>query len=195
VDCGLVVANDGATIQDNPSSASERSLNRAPFGDAHKILLHNNRGSQQHHARLHPPRCCYPSVRFGIAVEPSCGSRRRRDAYRGQVELYRLWYVLPLTIDLKGTALITLITSGLPTDVVQLHSLTVSPDPPEPGKDLTINASGYVSETINVRSIHWLAQCIHSYMTKLQEDSYANVVVKLGLVKLLSKKFDICEEA
>lgn len=29
----------------------------------------------------------------------------------------------------------------------------------------------------------------------IQEGAYADVVVKLGLVKLLTKTFDICEEA
>lgn len=28
----------------------------------------------------------------------------------------------------------------------------------------------------------------------MQEGSYADVVVKLGLIKLLTKRFDICEE-
>jgi hypothetical protein len=28
-----------------------------------------------------------------------------------------------------------------------------------------------------------------------QDGAYANVLVKLGLVKLLSKRFDVCEEA
>jgi len=65
---------------------------------------------------------------------------------------------------------------GDPSDLVQLQSLTVSPDPPEPGKDLTIMASGLVEQEI-------------------EEGAYADVVVKLGLVKLLAKQFDVCEEA
>lgn len=32
-------------------------------------------------------------------------------------------------------------------------------------------------------------------MTLYQEGAYADVTVKLGLVKLLQKRFDVCEEA
>jgi len=65
---------------------------------------------------------------------------------------------------------------GLPTDVIEVRSLTVSPDPPVPGKELTVKASGLVKETI-------------------EDGAYATVVVKLGLIKILTKDFDICEEA
>ncbi|KAF8338018.1 ML domain-containing protein [Cantharellus anzutake] len=58
---------------------------------------------------------------------------------------------------------------GLPTDVVQL-------EPPVPGEDLTVTAEGTVTKTI-------------------EEGAYANVVVKLGVIKLLQKTFDVCEEA
>lgn len=37
---------------------------------------------------------------------------------------------------------------------------------------------------------------VHSQgLTGAQDGSYADVVVKLGLIKLLSKRFDVCEEA
>ncbi|KAG8954980.1 Phosphatidylglycerol/phosphatidylinositol transfer protein [Tulasnella sp. 424] len=65
---------------------------------------------------------------------------------------------------------------GLPTDIVEIQSISVSPDPPEPGQSLTITAIGTAKETI-------------------EDGAYADVTVKLGLVKLLSKRFDICEEA
>jgi len=65
---------------------------------------------------------------------------------------------------------------GLESDVVQVYDIQVQPDPPEPGKDLTITANGLVRETI-------------------EEGAYANVVVKIGLIKLLQKTFDVCEEA
>ncbi|KAG8923972.1 Phosphatidylglycerol/phosphatidylinositol transfer protein [Tulasnella sp. 417] len=65
---------------------------------------------------------------------------------------------------------------GLPTDIVEIQSISVSPDPPEPGKTLTVTAIGTAKETI-------------------EDGAYADVTVKLGLVKLLSKRFDICEEA
>jgi len=65
---------------------------------------------------------------------------------------------------------------GLPTDAVLIKSISVSPDPPQPGKDLTVTAKGHVQ-------------------TEIKEGAYANVVVKLGLIKLLQKQFDVCEEA
>lgn len=37
---------------------------------------------------------------------------------------------------------------GLPTDLVTIKSLTVSPDPPQPGKNLTVTVSGTVHQTI-----------------------------------------------
>jgi len=76
----------------------------------------------------------------------------------------------------KTTAKWEWVDCGLPSDIVQIHSLTISPDPPEPGQNLTIKASGYVSE-------------------RIEEGATADVTVKLGLVKLLQKRFDICEEA
>ncbi|KAI6047568.1 ML domain-containing protein [Pisolithus marmoratus] len=65
---------------------------------------------------------------------------------------------------------------GLPTDVVQIQSISLFPDPPKPGADLTITAVGTVNEVV-------------------EDGSYADVTVKLGLVKLLTKRFDICDEA
>ncbi|CAE6454039.1 unnamed protein product [Rhizoctonia solani] len=65
---------------------------------------------------------------------------------------------------------------GLPTDAVQVQSIKLSPDPPQIGKDLTITARGVVTR-------------------KIEDGAYADVTVKLGLVKLLHKQFDICEEA
>lgn len=40
---------------------------------------------------------------------------------------------------------------GLPTDIVEIQSISVSPDPPEPGQSLTITAIGTAKETIEVR--------------------------------------------
>jgi len=65
---------------------------------------------------------------------------------------------------------------GLETDAIQIDSIEVSPDPPQPGKDLTVKVTGTAQETI-------------------QEGAYADVTVKLGLIKILTKTFDICEEA
>jgi len=65
---------------------------------------------------------------------------------------------------------------GLPEDAMNIESITVSPDPPQPGQDLTVNVVG-------------------SATRRIEEGAYADVTVKLGLIKLLSKRFDVCEEA
>ncbi|KAJ8596954.1 hypothetical protein M405DRAFT_804559 [Rhizopogon salebrosus TDB-379] len=65
---------------------------------------------------------------------------------------------------------------GFPTDAIQLQSISLSPDPPKPGEDLTVTAVGLAQEVI-------------------EDGAYADVVVKLGLIKLLTKRFDVCEEA
>ncbi|KAF9056247.1 MD-2-related lipid-recognition domain-containing protein [Panaeolus papilionaceus] len=65
---------------------------------------------------------------------------------------------------------------GLDTDAIQLESIEVSPDPPQPGKDLTVKVIGSAKE-------------------RIEDGAYADVTVKLGLVKLLHKQFDLCEEA
>lgn len=57
-----------------------------------------------------------------------------------------------------------------------IESITVSPDPPEPGKNLTVTVEATANEVV-------------------EEGAYADVTVKLGLIKLLQKRFDVCEEA
>ncbi|KAG6381244.1 hypothetical protein JVT61DRAFT_5648 [Boletus reticuloceps] len=52
----------------------------------------------------------------------------------------------------------------------------ISPDPPKPGHDLTVTVSATAVGTI-------------------EEGAYADVSVKLGRIKLLTKTFDVCEEA
>ncbi|KAK0520828.1 hypothetical protein OC835_007082 [Tilletia horrida] len=65
---------------------------------------------------------------------------------------------------------------GSPDDLVDVHSISVSPDPPQPGKNMTVRASGTVKE-------------------RIEEGAYAMVDVKLGLIRLLHRQVDICEEA
>ncbi|KAJ7492531.1 ML domain-containing protein [Mycena latifolia] len=65
---------------------------------------------------------------------------------------------------------------GLPSQPLQIDSIDISPDPPMPGQDLTVTVKVLVTETI-------------------EEGAVADVVVKLGLIKLLQKTFDVCEEA
>ncbi|GAA6064054.1 hypothetical protein JCM10212_006790 [Sporobolomyces blumeae] len=64
---------------------------------------------------------------------------------------------------------------GSPSDALQIESIKVSPDPPKPGQDLTIVATGTARSKVDV-------------------GTYADVTVKLGLIKLLTKQFDVCEE-
>ncbi|KAI0304894.1 ML domain-containing protein [Russula brevipes] len=65
---------------------------------------------------------------------------------------------------------------GSPTDVIQIKSITVFPDPPKPGQNLTVTVTA-------------------SAEARVEEGAYADVTVKLGLIKLLHKQFDLCEEA
>ncbi|KAI0280649.1 hypothetical protein BGY98DRAFT_312792 [Russula aff. rugulosa BPL654] len=65
---------------------------------------------------------------------------------------------------------------GFPTDAIQIESISVSPDPPQPGQNLTVTVQASAQEEV-------------------EEGAYADVEVKLGLIKLLHKRFDLCEEA
>ncbi|KAL9932726.1 hypothetical protein V8E36_008425 [Tilletia maclaganii] len=60
--------------------------------------------------------------------------------------------------------------------LVDVHSIEVSPDPPQRGKNMTIKASGTVKQ-------------------RIEEGAYAMVDVKIGLIRLLHRQVDICEEA
>lgn len=66
------------------------------------------------------------------------------------------------------------------------------PDPPKPGQNLTIKAKGIVVDEIDVC---WNSTNNGWYLTEPKDGAYADVTVKLGLVKLLHKRFDVCEEA
>jgi len=86
------------------------------------------------------------------------------------------------------------ILPGTPDDVIQIESIQVTPDPPQPGKDLTVRVVGVASEIIQASSNPSFS--LRRLLTRLmQEGAYADVTVKLGLVKLLRKRFDVCEEA
>ncbi|KAJ7055694.1 ML domain-containing protein [Mycena amicta] len=65
---------------------------------------------------------------------------------------------------------------GDPADSVEIQSITVSPDPPKIGEDLTVTIVANVKETI-------------------EEGATADVLVKVGRIKLLERTFDLCEEA
>ncbi|KAI0038691.1 hypothetical protein FA95DRAFT_1505197 [Auriscalpium vulgare] len=66
---------------------------------------------------------------------------------------------------------------GSLSDPIQIRSISVFPDPPEPGQNLTVTVSAALAG-----------------MT-VKEGAYADVTVKLGLVKIVKKQYDLCEEA
>lgn len=98
-------------------------------------------------------------------------------------------------IILSGYLLLAFIhshTIGMETDPIQIQSIEISPDPPLPGKPLTVKVTGTASEVIEVGP----QTIIHTeFHHCLKEGATADVTVKLGLIKLLTKTFDVCEEA
>ncbi|KXN91721.1 Phosphatidylglycerol/phosphatidylinositol transfer protein [Leucoagaricus sp. SymC.cos] len=75
-----------------------------------------------------------------------------------------------------GSRGVTFENCGSPHDPVQIASVAVFPNPPQPGKELTVKVKARVLETV-------------------EEGASADVTVKLGLIKLLTKSVDLCEEA
>ncbi|CAG8613434.1 9104_t:CDS:2 [Paraglomus occultum] len=69
----------------------------------------------------------------------------------------------------------TITDCGRTSDILQIHYIELHPDPPQKGKELTIDAAGFLSETVD-------------------KGSYVDVVVKLGLIRLLQKRYDLCDE-
>ena len=61
-----------------------------------------------------------------------------------------LWYEFFFLL-LDSKANLTLSRSvGLPSDAITVESIHVSPDPPVPGKELTVTAVGRANEVIEV---------------------------------------------
>jgi ML domain len=52
----------------------------------------------------------------------------------------------------------------------------LNPDPPVKGETLSVDFKGYLKETV-------------------EEGAYVDVLVKYGVVKILQKRFDLCEQA
>jgi ML domain len=61
-------------------------------------------------------------------------------------------------------------------DLVDIKYINLTPNPPLAGKNLTIDAMGYLK-------------------TDIEEGAYANFEVKYGFIKLLSGTADLCEKA
>lgn len=64
---------------------------------------------------------------------------------------------------------------GTNDDIFTLSKLTLDPDPPAKGANLTVRVEGYLKETI-------------------VQGAYADVVVKIGVVKLLDTRLDLCAQ-
>ncbi|KAK7033967.1 hypothetical protein VNI00_012594 [Paramarasmius palmivorus] len=65
---------------------------------------------------------------------------------------------------------------GYPTDAIQIREIEISPDPPQAGEKLSITV---IAEAIE----------------RIEEGAHVVVAVKLGLIKILNKDFNVCEEA
>ncbi|PCH33783.1 hypothetical protein WOLCODRAFT_135322 [Wolfiporia cocos MD-104 SS10] len=65
---------------------------------------------------------------------------------------------------------------GTPSHLVHIQDIQITPDPPQKGKDMTVTVVGTAD-------------------SEIEDGAYADVVVKVGAIKLLQKEFDVCEEA
>ncbi|KAN0136664.1 ML domain containing protein [Lactarius tabidus] len=63
-----------------------------------------------------------------------------------------------------------------PTYPIQIDSISVFPDPPKPGENLTVTVKARAQEQV-------------------EEGAYADISVKLGFVQLLHEQFNLCDEA
>ncbi|KAI8339721.1 ML domain-containing protein [Chlamydoabsidia padenii] len=68
-----------------------------------------------------------------------------------------------------------IIQCGDEDDILTIDYIRLNPDPPVKGKNLHIDFKGSLKETV-------------------EDGAYINIVVKYGLVQLLKKSFDLCEE-
>ncbi|KAF9959887.1 Phosphatidylglycerol/phosphatidylinositol transfer protein [Mortierella alpina] len=72
--------------------------------------------------------------------------------------------------------LATITGCGEETDLLTIHNYTLTPNPPQKGKNLTIEAYGNLSEDV-------------------VEGAKIHLIVKLGVIKLLTKELDFCTES
>ena len=55
-----------------------------------------------------------------------------------------------------------LVLKGEPTDAIQIKDIKISPDPPKPGHNLTIYASGTVNQLIDVSRLDADPTCVRA---------------------------------
>jgi len=65
---------------------------------------------------------------------------------------------------------------GGPSHLVHIDDIQITPDPPVKGEDMTVTVVGTAKDSI-------------------VDGAYADVVVKVGAIKLLQQEFDVCDEA
>ncbi|RKO89185.1 ML domain-containing protein [Blyttiomyces helicus] len=75
----------------------------------------------------------------------------------------------------SGSAILGVTDCGQPTDVFHLDSLTLTPDPPKRGEPLVVSLNGTLD-------------------ADLAQGAYGDVKVKLGFIKLVELRIDVCEE-
>lgn len=83
----------------------------------------------------------------------------------------------PSSTDLKipGDSPLELCNKEHRADIIHIDRVDLNPNPPEAGHELIIKAKGTVHQTI-------------------EEGAYVLLVVKYGLIKLLTQKADLCEQ-
>jgi hypothetical protein len=58
----------------------------------------------------------------------------------------------------------TFLLSGSENDIVEIKSISVSPDPPKPGQNLTVNVVAYAHEVVEVPHLSIFPLLIGSYL-------------------------------
>lgn len=81
---------------------------------------------------------------------------------------------------------------GSDDDALKLTKIDVSPDPPQSGRNLTIDAAGIVNRYI---AVCYAVMSLYNPLINIQEGAYADVSVKLGYITLYHTRFDLCKEA
>lgn len=83
---------------------------------------------------------------------------------------------------------------GNPTDPLRVTSISISPDPPKPGEELTVTVTGEATTTIEASGRPHMPSG-KAISLPSQDGAYADVAVKVGRIKILQKEFDLCDEA
>lgn len=64
----------------------------------------------------------------------------------GPIAVSRLY-----SLYITHTLMLSFLFQGLPTDAIQIESISVSPDPPKPGQNLTVTVEASALEAVEVR--------------------------------------------